>query len=281
MTDRLKELEKQSIEFIKNISKFFNQNELGVLYSVGKDSSVLIHLIKKSGIKIPIIIHIDTGLKIPEMIEYRNKFLCENKYDNLILEVNNQTIYDSKIECCYNKKTIPLQSIIYCENKFPIFKVVDNQKVKINQSNQIKGLFVGIRVDEENTRKKEEFVSKRYKNSWDIEQCELQILNYYSIDYDADSHYRLHPLLLWTEKDIWEYIKEEKIKITDLYFSNNGERYRSLGCGCCTCKIESNAHNVDDIIEELSTTLHNIPERSVRKQDTIHGLEELRLYGYM
>jgi len=96
---------------------------------------------------------------------------------------------------------------------------------------------------------------------------------------------RIHPLLDWTELNIWEYIEREKIPVTPLYFDQGtGKRYRSLGCFPCTKPVESTAKNVLDIIEELrSGKFANIAERSGREQDKEDGggLETLRRDGYM
>ena len=96
---------------------------------------------------------------------------------------------------------------------------------------------------------------------------------------------RIHPLLDWTEKNIWEYIAQENIKITDLYY-NQGDntRYRSLGCYPCTSKIKSHSKNPSEIIYELEIgDLSNKSERANRDQDKENGnsLEHLRRQGYM
>ena len=96
---------------------------------------------------------------------------------------------------------------------------------------------------------------------------------------------RIHPLLDWTELDIWEYIRRENVPIVSLYFDQgNGKRYRSLGCWPCTSPVESTASNLDEIIEELkSGKFARIAERSGREQDKEDGggLESLRRNGYM
>jgi sulfate adenylyltransferase subunit 2 len=95
---------------------------------------------------------------------------------------------------------------------------------------------------------------------------------------------RVHPLLDWTELNIWEYIQRENIPIIDLYFNKgDGKRYRSLGCAPCTGMVDSDARNVDEIVEELKTgKFTNIAERSGRAQDKEDGgLETLRRDGYM
>jgi len=92
---------------------------------------------------------------------------------------------------------------------------------------------------------------------------------------------RIHPLLHWTEIDVWRYIQREEIPVLDLYFSKNGKRYRSLGCAPCTAPVESKASTLDEIITELETT--RVSERSGRAQDqeTEDAFERLRVEGYM
>ena len=92
---------------------------------------------------------------------------------------------------------------------------------------------------------------------------------------------RIHPLLHWTEVDVWRYIRSENIPVVELYFSKDGKRYRSLGCAPCTNPIESRAATVDEIISELETT--RVSERSGRAQDkeAEDAFERLRAEGYM
>lgn len=277
---KLEELEKESIKIIQQTMMMFPFENVGTLWSMGKDSTVLLHLIKKAIKDMPLIIHIDTKNKMPKMIEYRNNFLSSNNYDNIIC-INNKYDVDNlnKIDCCYNLKTIPLNDVIYNTDKCDKYKVINHKLVKINQKHQIKALFVGIRYDEEQTRRKEKIFSKRYKNDWDIEHPQLQIWNFFSYDYDENSHYRVHPLLHWTEIDIWKYIKKYDIEYLDYYNSDGNYRYRTLGCQCCTNPQKSSAKNLDEIISELQN--NKTPERKGRLQDDEFGLEKLRLKGYM
>jgi sulfate adenylyltransferase subunit 2 len=112
-----------------------------------------------------------------------------------------------------------------------------------------------------------------------------ELWNQFNTDFAPGTHVRIHPLLDWTELNIWEYIERENIPIISLYFDQgNGKRYRSLGCAPCTGPVESTARNVAEIIEELkSGKFSNIAERSGRQQDAEDGggLETLRREGYM
>jgi len=111
---------------------------------------------------------------------------------------------------------------------------------------------------------------------------QVELWNLYQTDFGQEcSHVRVHPILHWTELDVWKYTKTKNLPINPLYFSKKGKRYRSLGCMPCTTSIESTASNVDEIIEELRTT--KIPERAGRSQDKEREdtMRKLRALGYM
>ena len=146
------------------------------------------------------------------------------------------------------------------------------------------GVIVGARADEEGSRSKERYFSPRDKHSeWDVGDQPPEFWNQFKTDFAPGTHLRIHPLLDWTELNIWEYIKRESIPTVSLYYDQGtGTRYRSLGCGPCQNPIDSTSKNVDEIIVELkSGKLKNIAERSGRLQDGKHGLETLRKKGYM
>jgi len=147
-------------------------------------------------------------------------------------------------------------------------------------------VIVGARADEEGSRSKERYFSPRDKNNeWDVGDQPPELWNQFKTDFAPGTHLRIHPLLDWTELNIWEYIERENIPIIDLYFDQgNGKRYRSLGCYPCTTPVESTSKNVSDIVAELKTgKFVNIAERSGRAQDKEDGggLETLRRDGYM
>jgi len=148
------------------------------------------------------------------------------------------------------------------------------------------GVIVGARADEEGSRSKERYFSPRDKQSeWDVADQPPELFNQYKTDFAPGTHVRIHPLLDWTELNIWEYIERENIPVVPLYFNQGTrKRYRSLGCYPCTFTVESESRNVPEIIEELrSGKFSNIAERSGRAQDKEDGggLEALRRDGYM
>jgi len=108
-----------------------------------------------------------------------------------------------------------------------------------------------------------------------------ELWDQYKSQAEEKTHIRVHPLLGWTEVDIWKYLKRENVPITELYFAKNGKRYRSIGCTTCCNPIDSEASNIDEIIEELETT--NTSERAGRAQDkeNVYTMQKLRALGYM
>jgi sulfate adenylyltransferase subunit 2 len=144
-------------------------------------------------------------------------------------------------------------------------------------------VIAGARADEEGSRSKERYFSPRNHNSdWNVADQPPELWNQYKTDFAPGTHVRIHPLLDWTEINIWEYIERENIPIIDLYFDKGtGTRYRSIGCAPCTGTIQSTAKTPAEIIVELRAT--KIPERAGRAQDQedAYAMEKLRREGYM
>lgn len=265
--DYLDKLEADSIYILREAYK--KLGKLGMLWSIGKDSTVLLWLAKKAffGYCPFPFIHVDTTFKIPEMITYRDKVANEMNLD-LIVHTNQEALkagicpQKGRIVCCKALKTEGLQQVV---SKYGF-----------------EGLIVGVRRDEEGSRSKERVFSERNKDySWDYANQPPELWDQFKTDFPKGNHIRIHPLLAWSELDIWMYIKRENIPIIDLYFAKDGERYRSLGCAPCTGKVKSNASNLDEIIEELRHT--NTSERSGRAQDKedSYAMQKLRKDGYM
>ena len=153
---------------------------------------------------------------------------------------------------------------------------------KILKMYKFKGVVAGIRRDEQGTRAKERIFSPRDESGkWDVKNQPPEFWDQSNFNYPDKVHIRIHPLLSWTEIDIWQYIKDQKIPIVDLYFSKNGKRYRSLGDKDITSPVNSNAKNLDEIISELKIT--KVSERSGRAMDHEQEdvFERLRTKGYM
>ena len=292
--DHLERLEATSVFILREA--YANFKNLGMLWSIGKDSTVLLWLVRKAffgHVPFPLI-HIDTHFKIPEMIEYRDRLTKEWRL-NMIVGTNwdalekKQTFPDGavdRITCCRLLKTQALKDTLAGTSKRLRFNH-STQDYEVDQSSEpFTGIILGVRADEEGSRSKERYFSPRDKQSeWNISQQPPEFWNQFKTDFAPGTHLRIHPLLDWTELNIWEYIKKESIPTVSLYYNHgNGKRYRSLGCYPCTMPVDSEARTVDEIIIELKTgKFANIAERSGRAQDKDDGgsLETLRRDGYM
>jgi len=231
--DRIDELESKSIYIIREAYKEFKN--LGMLWSIGKDSTTLLWLCKKAFFgKVPFpVIYIDTGEHFQEMYDFRDR--CVKKWNlELIVSQNIDKAkemgidHKDKIKCCNIRKTVALKNTI-AQHKFD-------------------ALFLGIRRDEHAMRNIERYFSPRdkefrwkifrEKEKWEKGDSPFEALqptemwNLYQTDFgDECSHVRVHPILHWNEVDIWRYIKRENLPVNPLYFAKDGKRYRSLGCG--------------------------------------------------
>ena len=291
--NHLDKLEAQSVYILREAYREFRS--LCMLWSIGKDSTVLLWLARKAffgHVPIPLV-HIDTHFKIPEMIEYRDRMAIEWNL-NMIYGENReaveakQTFPDGntdRITCCRYLKSEALKRTL--SGEWPRYRM--NHELKRYEPDQqnepYTGVIVGVRADEEGSRSKERYFSPRDSgNSWDVGDQPPEFWNQFKTDFAPGTHVRIHPLLDWTELNIWEYIEREQIPIVSLYFNRgDGTRYRSLGCWPCTNPIESESRSVPEIIDELgSGCLSGIAERSGRAQDKEDGgLETLRRDGYM
>ncbi len=292
--DHIDKIEARSVHIFREA--YANFKNMCMLWSIGKDSTVLLWLARKAffgHVPFPLV-HIDTNYKIPEMIEYRDKLAKKWKLD-MVYGQNEEALNAkntfpegnaSRIECCRLLKTKALRNTL--NGTGPRYRL--NHETGRYEPDRYKGPFtgviVGVRADEEGSRSKERYFSPRdTENLWDIGDQPPEFWNQYKTDFAPGTHLRIHPLLDWTELDIWKYIKRENIPTVSLYYDQGeGKRYRSLGCNPCTFPIDSTAGTVDEVIEELeSGTLKNIAERSGRAQDKEDGggLEELRKDGYM
>lgn len=287
-------LENKSIYLLREA--YSQLGNLCMLWSIGKDSTVLLHLARKAffgHVPFPLV-HIDTHYKIPEMIKYRDEYAIKWNLDMIYGEngealQNKKTFPDNNIshlECCKLLKTEALINTL--NGNWTRYRLNhETKKYEIDKNREpYTGVIVGVRADEEGSRSKERYFSPRDKNSdWNVANQPPEFWNQFKTDFAKGTHIRVHPLLDWTELDIWKYIKRENIPVVTLYFDNGtGKRYRSLGCAPCTKQVDSTAKNVDEIIEELETgKFADIAERSGREQDKEDngGLEQLRKKGYM
>lgn len=292
--DHLEQLESKSIYILREA--YANFKNLCMLWSIGKDSTVLLWLARKAffgHVPLPLV-HIDTSYKIPEMIEYRDKLAQEWKL-NMIYGQNSEALRDKRtfpdgnvdrITCCSLLKTTALKNTLSGNSPRYRFNHNSGKYEQDKNTEPFTGVIVGVRADEEGSRSKERYFSPRdTENQWGVDDQPPEFWNQFKTDFAPGTHLRIHPLLDWTELNIWEYIERENIPMVSLYFDQgDGTRYRSLGCAPCTKPIDSTSKNVKDIIEELkSGKLRNVAERSGRAQDKDDGggLETLRRQGYM
>jgi sulfate adenylyltransferase subunit 2 len=265
--DHLQKLEKNAIILIREAKAQFKNP--AVLWSTGKDSTAAVWLCKKAFFgKIPFpVVHIDTGYKFPEIYEFRDKIAKEWKLDLIVTQnkeaiKNNMSPKKGALNCCTALKTDALKTLLR-ERKFD-------------------ALIMAIRRDEHGIRAKERMFSPRdEKFHWNYTDQPAELWDLYVKPSEDFTHMRVHPILTWTEYNVWEYMKQEKLPVNPLYFAKDGKRYRSLGCMPCTVPIPSTASNIDEIVEEIRTSIS--PERAGRAQDKekAYMMQKLRSLGYM
>jgi len=266
--DHLDALESKSIFIIREAYKQFKN--IALLWSIGKDSTTMLWLVRKAFYgKIPFpVMHIDTTFKFPEMYAFREHWAKEWGL-NLLIAKNEEALakginykdYDA-FTCCDELKTKALKQAIAREG--------------------FRAVIVGIRRDEHGIRAKERVFSPRNQDfTWDYKNQPPELWDQYKLKAEKKEHIRVHPILHWTELDIWKYIERENIPVNELYLAKNGKRYRSLGCMPITNPIESTAASIPEIVEELKHT--KTAERAGRAQDKeeANTMAKLRSLGYM
>jgi sulfate adenylyltransferase subunit 2 len=265
----LTELESRSIYIIRESYHEYAAN-LAILWSMGKDSTVLVHLARKAFLgKIPVpVIHLDTSFKFKQIYEFRQKYSMEWGLKLIVVSnesalKENMSAQKGRLECCTQLKTSALKQAL--------------------QTYNLKALLLGIRRDEHAIRAKERYFSLRDREfKWDYQNQPLELwAEYYKTEANSGNHLRVHPLLHWREIDIWRYIKREGLPVVNLYFARHGRRYRSIGCACCCQPVQSSADNIDKVIREIQDS--RIAERAGRTQDKEQDymMQKLRSLGYM
>ena len=265
-TDRaLDDLEAQSIYILREAFKCVQP--LCALWSMGKDSTALLWLARKAFFgKVPFpVVHLDTGMELAEVYEFRERIAAEWHLDLRSEDCPPETDRDNNLPPgarAAARKTHGLKQLV--------------------QRDAYRGVLVAIRRDEQATRAKERVFSPRsFAGDWDVKHQPSEFWGHYATDVPADAHVRIHPLLNWTELDVWDYHRREAIPFVPLYLARDGKRYRSLGEKNITVSIESNAATLDEIISELAAT--RAPERAGRLMDHERedAFEQLRASGYM
>lgn len=293
----LKQLEAESIHIIREVAADFENPVM--LYSIGKDSSVMLHLARKAFYpgKPPFpLMHVDTTWKFKEMIEFREKMVKEVGME-LIVHTN-QTGVDEKIS-----------PFTHGSSKYTDVMKTQGLKQALDKY-QFDAAFGGARRDEEKSRAKERIFSFRDKNHrWDPKNQRPELWNIFNTRVDKGESIRVFPLSNWTELDIWQYIYLESIPIVPLYYADTrpvvdrdgtlvmvdderlplkeGEtpmmkkvRFRTLGCYPLTGAVESNAETLPEIIQEM--LLASTSERQGRliDHDQAGSMEMKKMEGY-
>ncbi len=263
--DRLDILEAQSLYILREA--YAAARPLAALWSVGKDSNVVIWLARKAFFgRVPFpVVQLDTGMELDEVYAYRDRYTREWGLDLRVIDCPPEDEMDPEL---------PPMTRAAARKSAGLEKLLDGEGYK--------GVIVGIRRDEEATRAKERVFSPRATNgAWEYRDQPAEFWNQFTTDTPDGTHLRIHPLLHWTEVDIWRYSQRENIPINPLYFSRNGKRYRSLGEKNITAPIDSDATTINEIIAELETT--RVPERAGRLMDneSEDSFERLRSTGYM
>lgn len=261
----LDELESQSIYILREAVNAIRP--LGMLWSIGKDSNALLWLIRKAFYgRVPFpVIQLDTGMELPEVYAFRDFLVKEWDLDLIIEPCPPEEDMDQSLPPATRaamRKTEGLKQFLEREH--------------------FRGIMVGIRRDEQSMRAKERVFSPRsFSGDWDFKNQPPELWDQYKTDIPQGAHLRIHPILHWTELDIWRYTKRENLPVVPLYFARDGMRYRSLGEKNITFPVPSQAANIDEIITELETT--RTSERAGRSMDSERedSFETLRARGYM
>ena len=294
---QLKQLEAESIHIFRDaISQFENPV---LLYSIGKDSSVLVHLARKAFYpgRLPFkLLHIDSTFKFREMIEFRDRFVQENDLD-LIVHSNQEGI------------AAGVNPFTYGSRKYT--DIMKTQAlIQALTTGKYDAVFGGPRRDEEKSRAKERIFSFRNEaQAWDPKNQRPEMWKLYNTKIHKGESMRVFPISNWTEKDIWQYIKREKIDIVPLYFAAErpvvyrdgniimvdddrmklrpGEkiemksvRFRTLGCYPLTGGVESTADTLPEIIEETLSAVSSERTTRVIDNEAAGSMERRKREGY-
>ena len=293
----LQQLEAESIKIMREVAAEFENPVM--LYSIGKDSSVLLHLARKAfyPAKIPFpLLHVDTNWKFKEMIEFRDRLAKEYGFD-LIVHKNPEGL------------EIDINPFVHGSAKHTDIMKTQGLKQALDKYG-FDAAFGGARRDEEKSRAKERVYSFRDKHHrWDPKNQRPELWNTYNSQVNPRESIRVFPLSNWTELDIWQYIYQENIEMVPLYLAKErpvverngtlimvddermpleeGEvpqmksvRFRTLGCYPLTGAVESNAGTLTEIIEEMLLSTSSEREGRVIDHDSAGSMEKKKREGY-
>lgn len=293
----LKKLEAESIHIIREVAAEFDNPVM--LYSIGKDSSVLLHLARKAFYpgKIPFpLLHVDTDWKFKEMIEFRDRLAQEYDFD-LIVHKNPEGL------------AAGVGPFTHGSSKHTDIMKTQGLKQALNAGGY-DAAFGGARRDEEKSRAKERVYSFRDENHrWDPKNQRPELWNIYNGKVEKGESIRVFPLSNWTELDIWQYIYLENIEIVPLYLSakrpvvekdgmlimvddermpiedeseiqHKMVRFRTLGCYPLTGAVESEADTLPEIIQEMLLTTTSERQGRAIDHDSSGSMEKKKMEGY-
>ena len=294
--NHLKQLESEAIYVLRETAAQFDKPVL--LFSGGKDSIVMAHLARKAfyPARLPFpLLHVDTGHNFPETIAYRDQYVADLKAELIIGLVQDSIDKGTAIEeKGANASRNALQTVTLLESL---------------EEHQYDAALGGGRRDEEKARAKERFFSHRDDfGSWDPKNQRPELWNIFNGRKNHGEHFRVFPLSNWTEMDVWQYIKMENIDLPNLYFSHQREvlhrggallgtsefveprdgekvetltvRFRTIGDMTCTGAVESEANDLDAIIQEVAAARET--ERGTRADDkrSENSMEDRKKDGY-
>ena len=293
----LRQLEAESIHIIREVAAEFDNPVM--LYSIGKDSSVMLHLARKAfyPAKLPFpLLHVDTTWKFKEMIEFRDRMAEKLEFD-LKVWVNHEGL------------EMGMNPIDFGSEKHTQVMKTEALKQALDHYG-FNAAFGGARRDEEKSRAKERVYSFRNRyHQWDPKNQRPELWNLYNSKINKGESIRVFPLSDWTELDIWLYIKLENIPIVPLYFAKErpvverdgilvlvdddrlplepGEkpmmkkvRFRTLGCYPLTGAVESSAETIDEIVQEMLLTTTSERQGRLIDKDGGASMEEKKKDGY-
>lgn len=271
MYNYLDDLEARSIYIIREA---YNRiDPMAMLWSVGKDSNVLLWMVRKAFYgRVPFpLVQLDTEMELDEVYAFRDTLVKDWDLPLTVQQCPPEEDMDQTLPPATRAATRKSEGLRH-----------------LLKTGKYRGIIAGIRRDEQSMRAKERVFSPRtLDGDWDFKDQPAEFWDQYKTEFPEGCHVRVHPLLHWTEIDIWRYTKRENIPVVPLYFARKDEesgkmmRYRSLGEKNITFPVESEAATIDDIIHELETT--KTSERSGRAMDyeTEDSFERLRASGYM
>lgn len=295
-TSALDQLEAEAIHIFREAAVTLKNPVL--FYSIGKDSSVLLHLARKAFYPAPVpfpLLHVDTGFEFPEMAEFRDYFV--DKIGAEVIVVQNREPEAEK----FTKDDTHTEEYVYYKKSKPLVETI--------REHGFDGGFGGARRDEEKSRAKERVFSHRNESqAWDPKNQRPELWHLYNSHAQKGESFRIFPISNWTEMDVWHYIVREQIELVPLYYAKemdvvirdgvtlrldnfveaqDGEtvirgmyRYRTLGCAPSTGAVESKAETPEQILEEIMTSKKSERQNRAIDKTSDSSMEKKKKEGH-